>query len=144
MQWLCRGGSPPGVDLTLLETAPRILGAVPEAVSTAATSHLRALGVYVSGVKVVAAGMRGYVLSGGERVPAAMRVWAAGIGAIEQPRREWTGTEPSGPGIGRPRSGGPRRAVHFRLGGLRLPRTGRRGAVSAVNRPGRQTAGSYI
>jgi NADH dehydrogenase len=131
-----------GLRPTLLETAPRILGAFPEAVSTAATSHLRALGVNVSGVKVVAAGMRGYVLSGGERVPAAMRVWATGIGAIEQPRREWTGTEPRGPAIGRPRSGGPRRAVHFRRGGLRLPRTGGRGAVSAVNRPGRQTAGS--
>ena len=66
--------------LTLLETAPRILTAFPEAVSAAATSELRALGVEVrTGVKVVAADAEGYLLEGGERVPAALKVWAAGI-----------------------------------------------------------------
>ena len=68
--------------LTLLETAPRILGAFPEAVSTSATSQLRKLGVDVrTGVKVVAADTDGYLLEGGERVPAALKVWAAGIRA---------------------------------------------------------------
>ena len=68
--------------VTLLETAPRILGAFPEAVSAGATAGLRALGVDVrTGVKVVAADAGGFVLEGGERVPAALRVWAAGIRA---------------------------------------------------------------
>ena len=40
------------------------------------------LGVDVrTGVKVVAADARGYLLEGGERVPAALKVWAAGIRA---------------------------------------------------------------
>jgi NADH dehydrogenase len=68
--------------LTLLETASRILGAFPEAVSTSATSQLRKLGVDVrTSVKVVAADTEGYLLGGGERVPAALKVWAAGIRA---------------------------------------------------------------
>ncbi len=68
--------------LTLLESAPRILGAFPEAVSVSAASELRALGANVrTGVKVVAADAGGYVLDGGECVPAALKVWAAGIHA---------------------------------------------------------------
>jgi NADH dehydrogenase len=68
--------------LTLLETAPRILGAFPESVSAGATSGLRALGVDVrTGVKVVAADPGGFLLEGGDRVPAALKVWAAGIRA---------------------------------------------------------------
>jgi NADH dehydrogenase len=68
--------------LTLLETAPRILGAFPEAVSDSATSQLRRLGVDIrTGVKVVGADARGYILEGGERVSAALKVWAAGIRA---------------------------------------------------------------
>ena len=70
------------VRLTLLENAPRILGAFPEAVSASAAAQLRALGVDVrTGVKVVAADAAGYILEGGERVPAALKVWAAGIRA---------------------------------------------------------------
>jgi NADH:ubiquinone reductase (H+-translocating) len=68
--------------LRLLESGPRILNAFPEAVSALATSQLRELGVEVrTGVKVVAADARGYQLEGGERVPAALKVWAAGIRA---------------------------------------------------------------
>jgi NADH dehydrogenase len=68
--------------LTLLESAPRILGAFPEAISASAAAQLRALGVDVrTGVKVVAADAAGYILEGGERVPAALKVWAAGIRA---------------------------------------------------------------
>jgi NADH dehydrogenase len=70
--------------LTLLESAPRILNAFPEAVSASAASQLRALGVQVrTGVRVVAADPGGYVLDGGERVPAALKVWAAGIRASD-------------------------------------------------------------
>ena len=68
--------------LTLLESAPRILNAFPEEVSASATSQLRALGVDLrTGVRVVGADAEGYVLDGGERVPAALKVWAAGIRA---------------------------------------------------------------
>jgi len=68
--------------LTLLESAPRILSAFPEAVSHAAASQLRLLGVDVrTGVRVVAADADGFQLEGGERVPAALKVWAAGIRA---------------------------------------------------------------
>jgi NADH:ubiquinone reductase (H+-translocating) len=68
--------------LTLLETAPRILGAFPEAVSASAASQLHRLGVDVrTGVKVVGADARGYLLEGGEHVPATLKVWAAGIRA---------------------------------------------------------------
>jgi NADH:ubiquinone reductase (H+-translocating) len=68
--------------LTLLETGPRILSAFPEAVSASATSQLRMLGVDVrTGVKVVGVDARGYILEGGEHLPAALKVWAAGIRA---------------------------------------------------------------
>ena len=72
----------PRLRLTLLESAPRILNAFPEAVSASATCELRALGVDVrTGVRVVAADGGGFVLDGGERVPAVLKVWAAGIRA---------------------------------------------------------------
>jgi NADH:ubiquinone reductase (H+-translocating) len=68
--------------LRLLESAPRILSAFPEAIAVSATSQLRALGVDVrTGVRVVAADAEGYVLDGGERVSAELKVWAAGIRA---------------------------------------------------------------
>jgi NADH dehydrogenase len=68
--------------LTLLESAPRILSAFPEAVSDLAASQLHLLGVDVrTGVRVVAADADGFQLQGGERVPAALKVWAAGIRA---------------------------------------------------------------
>ena len=70
--------------MTLLESASRILGAFPDAVSTSAASQLRALGVDVrTGVRVVAADAEGFLLDGGERVPAALKVWAAGIRASD-------------------------------------------------------------
>ena len=69
------------LHLTLLESASRILSAFPEAVSASAASQLRALGVDVrTGVKV-AANAEGYTLDGGERVQAALKIWAAGIRA---------------------------------------------------------------
>jgi NADH dehydrogenase len=70
------------LHLTLLESGPRILSAFPKAVSTSARSQLGTLGVNVrTGVRVVAADAESYVLDGGERVPAALKVWAAGIRA---------------------------------------------------------------
>jgi NADH:ubiquinone reductase (H+-translocating) len=68
--------------LTLLESSPRILNAFPQAVSVSAAAQLRALGVDVrTGVKVVGADGEGFLLDGGERIPAALKVWAAGIRA---------------------------------------------------------------
>jgi len=68
--------------VTLLESASRILGAFPEAMSSSATAQLRALGVDVrTGVRVVAADADGFVLEGGERVTATLKVWAAGVRA---------------------------------------------------------------
>jgi NADH:ubiquinone reductase (H+-translocating) len=70
------------LHLTLLESASRILSAFPEAISDLAASQLRLLGVDVrTGVRVVAADADGFHLEGGERVPAALKVWAAGIRA---------------------------------------------------------------
>jgi NADH dehydrogenase len=71
--------------VTLIESGPRILQAFPEHVSVSVTSQLRAIGVAIrTGVKVRAADQSGYVLEGGERVPAALRVWAAGVRASSQ------------------------------------------------------------
>ena len=68
--------------VTLIESASRILGAFPDAVSTSAAAQLRALGVDVrTGVRVVAADAHGFLLDGGERIPAALKVWAAGVRA---------------------------------------------------------------
>ena len=68
--------------LTLLESASRILGAFPDVISRASTTQLRALGVDVrTGVRVVAAEAGGFVLYGGERVTALLKVWAAGVQA---------------------------------------------------------------
>jgi NADH dehydrogenase len=70
--------------LTVLESAPRILTAFPEAISTLAASELRLLGVDVcTGVRVVAADAAGYLLESGQTVPADLKVWAAGIRASE-------------------------------------------------------------
>ncbi|RUW86139.1 NAD(P)/FAD-dependent oxidoreductase [Mesorhizobium sp. M1E.F.Ca.ET.063.01.1.1] len=68
--------------VTLLESGLRILGSFPEKVSTSVLSELRKLGVDVrSGVKVVGANPGGYLLDGGETIPASLKVWAAGIRA---------------------------------------------------------------
>jgi NADH:ubiquinone reductase (H+-translocating) len=71
------------IRLTLLESAPRILTAFPEAISASAASQLRALDVDVrTGVRVVAAAAA-YLLESGQRVPGALKVWAAGIRASD-------------------------------------------------------------
>lgn len=68
--------------ITLLESASRILGAFPERIAASATDQLRQLGVDVRvGVKVVSADAAGYVIEGGTRVDADVKVWAAGIRA---------------------------------------------------------------
>lgn len=83
--------------LTLLDGGPRILSAFPEAVSASATAQLRALGVDVrTGVRVVAADAGGYVVEGGERIEAALKVWAAGIRAASVPHGSGLHLNPMG------------------------------------------------
>ncbi|MBB5692120.1 NAD(P)/FAD-dependent oxidoreductase [Muricoccus pecuniae] len=73
--------------VTLIEAMPRILAALPEKVSDAATAVLRHLGVEVlTGAAVESVDAEGVVLKGGRRITAGIRVWAAGIRAPEVTR----------------------------------------------------------
>jgi NADH dehydrogenase len=66
--------------LTLIETAPRILGALPERVAGAAQKELERQGVAVlTGAQVVGVDAGGMQLKDGRRIPAPLKVWAAGI-----------------------------------------------------------------
>lgn len=72
----------PDLELTLLESGPRILPAFPENISTLATEQLHRLGMSVrTGTRVIAADNEGFVLEGGSRIDAPLRVWAAGVKA---------------------------------------------------------------
>ncbi|MGH6812790.1 MAG: NAD(P)/FAD-dependent oxidoreductase [Methylocella sp.] len=74
--------TPPRLRLTLIETAPTLLGGFPERISQAVKDKLTQLGVDVrTGTKVVGADERGVSLDGGQRADAALRVWAAGVKA---------------------------------------------------------------
>jgi NADH dehydrogenase len=78
------GDGRPHLQVTLLEGSPRILGAFDERVSASAKASLRALGVDVrTQVNVVAADSGGFLLAGGDRVSASLKVWAAGIRASD-------------------------------------------------------------
>jgi NADH:ubiquinone reductase (H+-translocating) len=68
--------------LTLVETAPRILGALPERVSASAQAELQRQGVTVlTGAQVSSVEPDALVLKDGRRIPAVLKVWAAGIRA---------------------------------------------------------------
>lgn len=68
--------------LTLVESGPRILGALPERISTSATTELRRQGVTVlTEAQVAAVEADALVLKDGRRISAALKVWAAGIRA---------------------------------------------------------------
>lgn len=70
------------VTVTLAEAGPRLLPAFPEDISTASRSRLEALGIQVMlGAKVDAAQADAFVLSDGRRIPASLKVWAAGVKA---------------------------------------------------------------
>ena len=72
----------PRLELTLIESGPRILAAFPEEVAQAATEQLRTLGIDVrAGARVVSADAAGFVLDDGSRIDASLRVWAAGVKA---------------------------------------------------------------
>lgn len=72
----------PRLRISLIETAPTLLGGFPERISHAVKEKLTQLGIDVrTGTKVVGADERGVSLDGGQRVDAALRVWAAGVKA---------------------------------------------------------------
>ena len=78
-------GSPdlPGrLRLTLIESGARLLPAFPEKVSRAAARTLSDLAVEVRiGALVTAADAEGFTLKDGSRIPAGLKVWAAGVKA---------------------------------------------------------------
>ncbi len=68
------------LDVTLLEAGPRILPALPENLSAAATEELGAIGVRVlTGRQVTSITADGIATSDGAFIPADLRVWAAGV-----------------------------------------------------------------
>ncbi|RFD19058.1 NAD(P)/FAD-dependent oxidoreductase [Komagataeibacter melaceti] len=82
------GEKPPRLRITLLEAGPRILPAFPESVSEAASRQLEAIGVTVrTSAMVSGADEEGFILKDGSRVPARLRVWAAGVKAPDVTHR---------------------------------------------------------
>lgn len=70
------------MTVTLAEAGPRLLPAFPEDISVASKSRLEALGIHVLlGAQVSAAEADALVLKDGRRIPAALKVWAAGVKA---------------------------------------------------------------
>ena len=68
------------LDVTLLEAGPRILPALPEDLSQAATEELEAIGVHVlTRRQVTEITDEGIATSDGAFIPADLRVWAAGV-----------------------------------------------------------------
>lgn len=68
------------LDVTLVEAGPRILPALPENLSQAATEELEAIGVRVlTGRQVTEITDQGIATSDGTFIPAELRVWAAGV-----------------------------------------------------------------
>jgi NADH dehydrogenase len=70
------------IKLHIIEAGPRILPALPLRLAAAAEHELRALGVTVHvNQRVVEVNAQGIVTEGGGVIPAALKVWAAGIKA---------------------------------------------------------------
>ncbi len=68
------------VKLTIVEAGPTILPALPERISSGVLKQLRHIGVEVlTGVKVTEVVENGLNTETGEFIPAAIKVWAAGI-----------------------------------------------------------------
>jgi NADH:quinone reductase (non-electrogenic) len=68
------------IRLNLIEAGPRILPALPERIASAAHELLKSRQVHVrTGARVTAVTASGVELDGGERIPAELVVWAAGV-----------------------------------------------------------------
>ncbi|MEM8536428.1 MAG: NAD(P)/FAD-dependent oxidoreductase [Pseudomonadota bacterium] len=77
--------------ILLIEGGPRVLSAFPEDLSAKAQASLEALGVEVRLNTMVENMGEDYVVAGGEVIPAATKVWAAGV-KVENLSR-WLGVE---------------------------------------------------
>lgn len=68
------------IKLTLIEAAPRIVPALPERLSESTAKVLEGLGVDIrTNARVTQVSAEGVTLEGGEFIPAALTVWAAGV-----------------------------------------------------------------
>jgi NADH:quinone reductase (non-electrogenic) len=75
-------GMPMRLRLTLIESGPRLLGPFPERISQAVEAKLRQLGIDVrTKTRVIGADANGVLLEGGQRIDAALTVWATGVRA---------------------------------------------------------------
>ena len=75
---------PSDVNISVIEAAPRILPGLPENLSTATKNELAKLGVNIlTNERVVAVTESGITTESGKVIPAAIKVWAAGISAPE-------------------------------------------------------------
>jgi NADH dehydrogenase len=73
---------PQDMHITLVEAGPRVLPALPERIGKPVHEQLEKIGVRVrTGAKVEAVTDAGLQIGGGELIPAALKVWAAGIRA---------------------------------------------------------------
>ena len=82
---------PAQTRIVLVEAGARVLAAFPEALASVAARSLSAIGVEVrTGVAVTDCDANG-VVAGGERIPAATVVWAAGVQA--SPAAGWLGAD---------------------------------------------------
>jgi NADH dehydrogenase len=74
--------SPQDMHITLIEAGPRVLPALPERIGGPVLEQLERIGVRVrTNARVEAVTGEGLRISGGETIPAALKVWAAGIRA---------------------------------------------------------------
>lgn len=131
------------LQLTLLESGPRILGAFPEAVSASTAEQLRRIGVDIrTGVRVVAAEAGGFVLEGGAGARGTDGLGGRGQGTRLPGRRRGLGAQPhpAGASACQPASRG--RPTYLRRRRLRQPDAGRGSAAAAAHCPGRQPAGA--
>ena len=76
--------NPQDVKITIIEAADRILSGLPKNISDATLSELNKLGVNVmAGERVVEVNDKEIITESGNVIPAAIKVWAAGIKAPE-------------------------------------------------------------
>jgi len=70
------------ITVSLIESADRLLAAFPRDIAQAVRRRLESLGIQVrTGANVASAEPEGFRLEGGERIPATLKVWAAGVKA---------------------------------------------------------------
>jgi len=73
---------PKDMHITVVEASPRVLPALPERISGPVHARLEEIGVTVrTNARVEAVTADGLKISGGDMIPAALKVWAAGIRA---------------------------------------------------------------